>query len=147
MKHIEFIVDFKTVPLCENGIDEAEFLISANIGELPKPITKIASGGELSRIMLAMKNALDDNDYVNTLIFDEIDTGVSGAIASQMAHIMLQMAQSRQIIAITHLPQVAAKGETHYLVYKQDTATRTETHIRQLHEQEHMAEIDKMRQL
>ena len=97
--------------------------------------------------MLAIKNVLSDKDSISTLIFDEIDTGVSGAIASQMGEIMRQMAQSRQIITITHLPQVAARCEQHYLVYKEDTDVRTETHIRQLSDQEHDMEIEKMRSL
>ena len=136
-----------TEDFTDNGKDHVQFLFAANLNQSLRPVSQVASGGEISRLMLCIKSLIAHKNALPTIIFDEIDTGVSGAIASQMAHIMLQMAQSRQIIAITHLPQVAAKGETHYLVYKQDTATRTETHIRQLHEQEHMAEIDKMRQL
>ena len=95
--------------------------------------------------MLCIKALIASSNGLPTIIFDEIDTGVSGSIASQMGEIMRQMGDTRQIIAITHLPQVAAKGEHHYLVYKEDTATRTETHIRALTQDEHTAEIEKMR--
>jgi DNA repair protein RecN (Recombination protein N) len=107
----------------------------------------VASGGEISRLMLCIKALIASTKGLPTIIFDEIDTGVSGAIASQMGEIMRQMADARQIITITHLPQVAARGQHHYLVYKEDTAIRTETHIRQLSATEHDKEIEKMRTL
>ena len=130
-----------------NGYDAPEFMISTNPGEPVKPLGKVASGGELSRIMLAIKTVMAEKDQIETLIFDEIDTGVSGAVASQMGDIMRQVAVFRQVISITHLPQVAIKGEHHYLVYKEDTDVRTETHIRELTTPEHEAEIEKMRSL
>jgi DNA repair protein RecN (Recombination protein N) len=97
--------------------------------------------------MLCIKSLVATTKGLPTIIFDEIDTGVSGAIASQMGDIMRQMAEMRQIITITHLPQVAVRSQHHYLVYKQDTDLRTETHIRQLNDDERKAEIDKMREL
>lgn len=98
----------------------------------------------MSRIMLCIKALIASSNGLPTIIFDEIDTGVSGGIAGQMGEIMRQMASSRQIIAISHLPQIAAKAEHHYLVYKQDTAVRTESHIRRLSAEEHEAELAKM---
>ena len=97
--------------------------------------------------MLCIKALIASTKGLPTIIFDEIDTGVSGAIASQMGEIMRQMANARQIITITHLPQVAVRSQHHYLVYKEDTDVRTETHIRELTTPEHEAEIEKMRQL
>jgi DNA repair protein RecN (Recombination protein N) len=107
----------------------------------------VASGGEISRLLLCIKALIASTNGLPTIIFDEIDTGVSGSIASQMGDIMRQIAESRQVISITHLPQVAIKGEHHYLVYKEDTVTRTETHIRTLSAAEHTAEIEKMREI
>ena len=131
----------------ETGQEMVQFLFAANLNQSLRPVSHVASGGEISRLMLCIKALIANTHALPTIIFDEIDTGVSGAIASQMGQIMLQMAKARQIIAITHLPQVAAKGEQHYLVYKQDTDIRTETHIRHLSPAQHADEIDKMRQL
>ena len=124
-----------------------QFLFAANHNQSLRRVAEVASGGEISRLMLCIKALLARSNGLPTIIFDEIDTGVSGAIASQMGEIMRQMAAARQIITITPLPQVAARSEHHYLVYKEDTAVRTETHIRALSTQEHEMEIEKMRSL
>ncbi|MGN0236364.1 MAG: DNA repair protein RecN [Paludibacteraceae bacterium] len=128
----------------ETGKDNVQFLFAANLNQSLRPVSDVASGGEMSRIMLCIKALIASANGLPTIIFDEIDTGVSGGIAGQMGEIMRQMAASRQIIAITHLPQIAAKAEHHYLVYKQDTDMRTESHIRRLSAQEHQDELAKM---
>lgn len=129
------------------GKDDVQFMFAANLNQSLRRVAEVASGGEISRLMLCIKALIASTNGLPTIIFDEIDTGVSGAIASQMGDIMRQIAASRQVISITHLPQVAIKGEHHYLVYKQDTATRTETHIRALTTTEHEMEIEQMRSL
>lgn len=129
------------------GKDDIQFLFAANLNQSVRRVAEVASGGEISRLMLCIKALIASTNGLPTIIFDEIDTGVSGAIASQMGEIMRQIATSRQVISITHLPQVAIKGEHHYLVYKEDTATRTETHIRTLNTAEHTEEIEKMREV
>ena len=107
-------------------------------------MSEVASGGEISRLMLCVKALIASTKGLPTIIFDEIDTGVSGDIATQMASIMREMAKHRQIIVITHLPQIAARGEHHYKVYKADTSSRTETHISRLNEEERIIEIASM---
>lgn len=118
MPFVEFLVDFKEIDLCENGIDSVEFLISANVGEIPKPIAKIASGGELSRIMLALKNVLADKDKIPTMIFDEIDAGVSGRAALKVASKLKAVSEGKQVICVTHLAQLMAFADSHYLIEK-----------------------------
>jgi len=146
--HAKVAVDIQpTNDFSETGKDNVQFLFAANLNQSLRRVAEVASGGEISRLMLCIKSLIASSNGLPTIIFDEIDTGVSGAIASQMGEIMRQMAQSRQIITITHLPQVAARCEQHYLVYKEDTDVRTETHIRQLSAQEHDMEIEKMRSL
>ena len=146
--HAKVAVDIQpTNDFSETGKDNVQFLFAANLNQSLRRVSEVASGGEISRLMLCIKALIASSNGLPTIIFDEIDTGVSGAIASQMGEIMRQMAQSRQIITITHLPQVAARCEQHYLVYKEDTDVRTETHIRQLSDQEHDMEIEKMRSL
>ena len=146
--HAKVAVDIQpTDDFSETGKDNVQFLFAANLNQSLRRVAEVASGGEISRLMLCIKALIASSNGLPTIIFDEIDTGVSGAIASQMGEIMRQMAQSRQIITITHLPQVAARCEQHYLVYKEDTDIRTETHIRQLSDQEHDMEIEKMRSL
>ena len=127
------------------GKDDIQFMFAANLNQSLRRVADVASGGEISRLMLCIKALIASVNGLPTIIFDEIDTGVSGAVASQMGDIMRQIAASRQVISITHLPQVAIKGEHHYLVYKEDTDTRTETHIRLLSADEHNVEIEKMR--
>ena len=119
-------------------------MFAANLNQSLRAVSEVASGGEISRLMLCVKALIANTKGLPTIIFDEIDTGVSGNIATQMASIMREMAKSRQIIAITHLPQIAALGENHYKVYKADTAQRTETHISRLNEDERIQEIATM---
>ena len=118
MPNVEFLVDFTEVELCENGIDSAEFLISANVGEVPKPIAKIASGGELSRIMLALKTVLADKDKIDTMIFDEIDAGVSGRAALKVASKLKSVSKGKQVLCVTHLAQLMSYADNHYLIEK-----------------------------
>ena len=129
MPSVEFNVQFSEVELCENGIDSIEFLISANIGEPPKPIAKIASGGELSRIMLALKNVLSDKDQIGTMIFDEVDTGVSGRAATKVAQKLKEVSTGRQVICVTHLAQLAVLADSHYLIEKSAKDGKTYTNV------------------
>ena len=132
-----FRVDLQeTDELRENGSDLATFLFSANAGIAPADMSKIASGGEMSRIMLCLKSIITDSMYLPTIIFDEIDTGISGETASKVGLMMQQLADNHQVIAITHLPQIAARGRQHYLVYKQVADNQTYTHIKALDMQE-----------
>ena len=129
MPSVEFNVQFTEVELCENGIDSVEFLISANVGEPPKPIAKIASGGELSRIMLALKNVLSDKDQISTMIFDEVDTGVSGRAATKVAQKLKQVSDGKQVICVTHLAQLAVLADNHYLIEKSARDGKTYTNV------------------
>ena len=126
------------------GSDEVRFLFSANKGISVDDIRRVASGGELSRLMLSIKSAVSDYNYIPTLIFDEIDTGVSGEVAAKIGGIMRQMGQSLQLISITHLPQVASQAEHHYFIYKDNEGERTQSHIRLLDSKERIKEIAKM---
>ena len=128
----------------KNGKDSLEFLFSANKGGGYGELKKVASGGELSRVMLAIKKILSENSQLPTIIFDEIDSGVSGEISNKMAHIMSQMSQKMQVITITHLPQIAAKGNQHYKVFKEEVNNITTTNLKQLSEDERIVEIAEM---
>lgn len=136
---IEALPDFTP-----SGKDNVQFLFAANLNQSLRRVAEVASGGEISRLMLCIKALIASTNGLPTIIFDEIDTGVSGEVATQMGLIMQQMAASRQIIAITHLPQIAAQAHHQYRVYKQDTATRTETHITQLTAEGRIQEIASM---
>ena len=127
-----------------NGKDRLEFLFSANKGGQYGELKKVASGGELSRVMLAIKKILSENSQLPTIIFDEIDSGVSGEISNKMAHIMSQMSQKMQVITITHLPQIAAKGNQHYKVFKEEVNNSTITNLKLLSEDERIVEIAEM---
>jgi DNA repair protein RecN (Recombination protein N) len=127
-----------------NGKESLQFLFSANKGSELGLLKKVASGGEMSRIMLATKSILANYTQLPTLIFDEIDTGVSGEIATKMALIMEEMSTNRQVFAITHLPQIAAKGQTHYKVYKVAQAANTQTQLKQLTYEERVLELAEM---
>ena len=129
MPSVEFLVDFKEVDLCENGIDSVEFLISANVGEIPKPIAKIASGGELSRIMLALKTVLADKDKISTMIFDEIDAGVSGRAALKVASKLKDVSNGKQVLCVTHLAQLMSYADSHYLIEKAVRDRKTYTGV------------------
>lgn len=126
------------------GTDAICFLFSANKGVAPDDLRRVASGGELSRLMLSIKSAVSSYNYIPTLIFDEIDTGVSGEVAAKIGGIMQQMGQSLQLISITHLPQVASKAQHHYFIYKDNDGLRTQSHIRMLNTAERVTEIAKM---
>lgn len=126
------------------GKDDIEFYLSANPGESPKPLIRVASGGEVSRIMLSLKSVLAQADAVPTLIFDEIDVGISGRIAQAVARSLSHLAHSHQVIVITHLPQIASMGEWHYTVEKSVSNGVTKTHIRELDRQERIREIAKL---
>ena len=128
----------------KKGKDVLQFLFSANKGGQYGELKKVASGGELSRVMLAIKKILSENSQLPTIIFDEIDSGVSGEISNKMAHIMSQMSQKMQVITITHLPQIAAKGNQHYKVYKEEVNNITTTNLKQLSEDERIVEIAEM---
>lgn len=141
MPNVRFVVKCNDIGLTENGKDEIEFLISANAGEEPKPLAKIASGGELSRIMLAIKNVLAETDGVDTMIFDEIDTGVSGRAAQKIAMKLRSASKGRQVICVTHLAQIAAQGDVHLYISKSVFDGKTYTNIKSLIEEERVAEI------
>ncbi len=126
------------------GLDHVRFLFSANKGVDVADIGRVASGGELSRLMLSIKSVVSQHNYIPTLIFDEIDTGVSGEVAAKIGSIMQQMGNSLQLIAITHLPQVASKATHHFFIYKDNEGTRTQSHIQKLNREERVTEIAKM---
>lgn len=128
----------------KNGKDAFDFLFSANKGIEPSVVSKTASGGETSRLMLAIKEILAKHQQLPTILFDEIDTGVSGEIAEKMGTILANMGKQRQVISITHLPQLAAKGEHHYFVYKDDANERSTTQLKKLSQEERVAELAKM---
>lgn len=129
MPNVAFAVDRKEVVPGENGADEIEFLISPNAGEALKPLAKIASGGELSRIMLAVKNVLSDKDDIDTLIFDEIDTGVSGRAASKLGKKLHEVSSGRQVICVTHLAHIAAQADYHFEISKRSENGKTYTSV------------------
>ena len=141
MPSVRFIVHAETGELDETGIDRMEFYISTNPGEPPKPIGKIASGGELSRIMLSLKNVIAEGDRVGTLIFDEVDTGVSGRAAQKIGRKLKQASAGRQIICVTHLAQVAAFADTHLLIAKTVRDGRTFTTVNALPQEERVQEL------
>ena len=145
MENARFSIKIKpTKNYFANGKDELEFLFSANKGGNFGELKKVASGGELSRIMLSVKTVLSANTQLPTIIFDEIDTGVSGEVSNKIAAIMLQMSKNMQVIAITHLPQIASKGKNHYKVYKEEIKGVTTTNLKQLSTEERIKEIAEM---
>ena len=129
MPRVQFSCEFRELELTANGADAVAFYMSANAGEALKPMSKVASGGELARIMLAMKNVLAEKDQVNTLIFDEVDTGVSGRAAQMVAVKLRAVAQHKQVLCVTHLPQLAALANTHLLIAKSERDGRTYTTV------------------
>lgn len=141
MPKVKLVVQQKTGKLTINGMDSIEFLISANLGEEPKPIAKIASGGELSRIMLALKNVIAEKDSVGTLIFDEIDTGVSGRAAQKIGIKLKQISRLRQVLCVTHLAQMAVMADNHLLIEKNIQGDRTVTTVRTLDHEQRKYEI------
>lgn len=142
---VVFQVEFKELPdYTVHGIDEVEFMISTNPGEPVKPLGKVASGGELSRIMLAIKTILAENDLIETMIFDEIDAGISGRTAQMVAEKMNVIGRNHQVICITHLPQIAAMADHHYLIEKSVVNNTTVSNIHQLNEKESIDELSRM---
>ena len=132
MPRVQFRCEFTPTELGPSGEDAVRFLMSANMGEALKPLSKVASGGELARIMLAMKNVLAENDAVQTLIFDEVDAGVSGRAAQKVADKLADLAKTKQVLCVTHLPQLAARADNHYLVSKHEAGGRTYTAVQRL---------------
>ncbi len=129
MPRVQFSCEFTELELTANGADSVAFYMSANAGEALKPMSKVASGGELARIMLAMKNVLAEKDQVSTLIFDEVDTGVSGRAAQKVAEKLRSVSAHKQVLCVTHLPQLAALATTHFLIAKQEREGRTYTTV------------------
>lgn len=144
LPNIRFEAELRTRKLTATGQDEVEFLCSFNKNGTPRPVGDIASGGEISRMMLSLKSILAGHINLPTIIFDEVDTGVSGEIADKMGEMMHRVARDMQVIVITHLPQVAAKGDMHFKVYKTDADTRTVTHVRQLTVEDRIRELAAM---
>lgn len=145
MPYIQFKVEIsETFDFTENGKDNVQFLFSANKNQFLQPVAQIASGGEISRLMLSIKSLVAHRAGLPTIIFDEIDTGVSGEIAHKMGQIMHDMSKDMQVIAITHLPQIASKGEYHYRVYKDESGEKAQTHIVPLNQEERVQEIAQM---
>lgn len=144
MPRVDFKVNNEQTMLTAKGIDKMEFLISTNPGDIPKPMSKIASGGELSRIMLAIRNVLADRGGVETMIFDEIDTGVSGRAAQKIAQKLKQVSRGRQVICVTHLAQIAAYADNHLKIEKNVEGDRTFTNITSLDFEERKAEISRI---
>lgn len=144
MPKLRFSIDFQGKELAEDGTDTVAFLMSANVGEALRPIQKIASGGELSRIMLALKNVLAEQDSVMTMVFDEVDTGVSGRAAQRVAEKLAKLSRARQVLCVTHLPQLTAMADVHFGVEKGEENGRTLTRVRLLDRASRRAEIARM---
>lgn len=144
MGKIRFAVNFAEKPLDSDGMDTVRFLMSANVGEELRPIHKIASGGELARIMLAMKNVLSEQDHVGTMVFDEVDTGVSGRAAQKVAEKMARISRRKQVLCVTHLPQLAAMADTHFSVEKGERGGRTYTEVRRLDREQRRRELARL---
>ena len=144
MGKIRFAVDFAEKPLDSDGMDTVRFLMSANVGEELRPIHKIASGGELARIMLAMKNVLSEQDHVGTMVFDEVDTGVSGRAAQKVAEKMARISRRKQVLCVTHLPQLAAMADTHFSVETGERGGRTYTEVRRLDREQRRRELARL---
>ena len=144
MPKVRFAICFETTAYQESGADAVRFLMSANVGEELKPIHKIASGGELARIMLALKNVLAENEDIGTLVFDEVDTGVSGRAAQKVAEKLAQVSRHKQVLCVTHLPQLAAMADTHFSVEKGERDGRTYTAVVLLDRQQRREELARL---
>ena len=141
MKKVRFAIDFAPKAPAPDGCDTIRFLMSANAGEDLKPISRIASGGELARIMLALKNVLSEQEAIGTMVFDEVDTGVSGRAAQKVAEKLAQVSRQKQVLCVTHLPQLAAMADTHFSVEKGEQGGRTYTKVVLLSEEQRRAEL------
>ena len=144
MKNAGFRAEIKNAPVSATGADGVEFLFSANPGEALKPISKVASGGELSRIMLAIKSVLREADDIPVLIFDEVDAGIGGKTAENVARKLKDLSGKRQVICITHLPQIASLADSHLLIEKRETKTGVNVIIKELKGEERRLEIARM---
>ena len=144
MHKVRFAIDFGEKEPGPDGCDAVRFLMSANAGEDLKPIARIASGGELARIMLAMKNVLSEQDQVGTMVFDEVDTGVSGRAAQKVAEKMARISRTKQVLCVTHLPQLAAMADTHFSVEKGEQDGRTFTRVVQLDRAQRQQELARL---
>lgn len=141
MPNVNLEVSIERCPLNENGCDKLEFLISANPGETPKPVSKIASGGELSRMMLAITNVIASHNIVSTMIFDEVDTGISGSASQKVGYKLKSLSETRQVICITHQAQIAALADTHFLIKKNVENNRTFTQVSELSFEDRVREL------
>ena len=141
MSRVRFSIQFSPREPGPDGCDDIRFLMSANAGEDLKPIARIASGGELARIMLALKNVLAEQESVGTLVFDEVDTGVSGRAAQKVAEKLAQVSRHKQVLCVTHLPQLAAMADTHFSVKKGEEKGRTFTHVVCMDREQRKAEL------
>ena len=145
MPDAQFVIKIlQSITLQKNGIDSVQYLFSANRGVAMAELEKVVSGGEMSRLMLAVKSVISDRSVLPTVVFDEIDTGISGEMAGKVAKLMKEMASARQLLVITHLPQIAAKGTTHYQVFKQVVGEKSHTQVRKLEPAGRIEEIAKM---
>ena len=148
MPKVQFVTEFAPSPgqdsMDDTGMDQVQFLMSANLGEALKPIQKVASGGELARIMLALKNVLAEDDGVGSLVFDEVDTGVSGRAAQKVAEKMADVAGCKQVLCVTHLPQIAAMADVHFMVEKGEEKGRTYTKVAWLERQDRVEELARL---
>ncbi|WP_425637687.1 DNA repair protein RecN [Algoriphagus yeomjeoni] len=144
MENSKVVMEHKSIEPTVNGLDEIELLFSANKGSSPQPLKKVASGGEFSRLLFAIKYLMADKMAMPTLIFDEIDTGISGEVALKMVGMMQDISKKHQVICITHLPQVAGQGDLHYFVYKDNSSEKTVSKIKLLDQEERVLELAKM---
>ena len=148
MPKVQFVTDFAPSSgqdgMDDTGMDQVQFLMSANLGEALKPIQKVASGGELARIMLALKNVLAEDDGIGSLVFDEVDTGVSGRAAQKVAEKMADVARRKQVLCVTHLPQIAAMADTHFSVEKGERKGRTFTNVARLDKDGRVEELARL---
>ena len=144
MPKVRFAICFSEKEPDATGMDVVRFLMSANVGEELRPIQKVASGGELARIMLALKNVLAENEIIGTLVFDEVDTGVSGRAAQKVAEKLAQVSRYKQVLCVTHLPQLAAMADTHFSVEKGERDGRTYTRVVKLDRQQRKHELARL---
>ena len=144
MENGRFETQFEPADLGPSGVDRIEFLLTANVGEKPKPLKQVASGGEISRVMLALKTTFAQADQIPTLIFDEIDAGIGGAVAAKVADKLSELAKLHQTICVTHLPQIAAAAALHYHVEKREEGGRTLTSLRRVEGQERVEEVARL---
>ncbi|MDQ2656928.1 MAG: DNA repair protein RecN, partial [Bacteroidota bacterium] len=138
------VIESTEIQPAPSGADRVDILFSANKGIAPGPLAQVASGGEFSRLMFCIKYVMAEKSAMPTLVLDEIDNGVSGEIAIKLGNLMKEMAASHQLIAISHLPQIAARGQTHYFVYKDNSAKKTVSNVRLLSDSDRVEEIAKM---